>query len=254
MNTTTTVGYYDSTSPEAKITVKKNRLKEHGGTIYMEDGTEFEIELFNPKTIKVLTKIKINGNFISSGGLVLKPGQRIFLERFLETNKKFLYATYEVDATNKAAMDAIINNGDIEIHFYDEIISNGYWYVNNYSFRNSNDYYWDTNYPFISDNKQLFNANNFNLFDTNNLLSTPTNSVSTKIETGSIECGSDSNQSFSEVDFKFHSFHNKFIKFKILPISTEPLTYKPVKQYCINCGTKLNNKWKFCSNCGGKAN
>ena len=70
----------------------------------------FQIELFNPTSFILLAKIKLNGNAISGGGLVIRPGERIFLERFLEENKKFLFDTYKVD--NIAAVKkAIKENG-----------------------------------------------------------------------------------------------------------------------------------------------
>jgi len=54
----------------------------------LNDGDEFEIELFNPKTNPVLAKISINGKRISERGIILNPGQRVFLERFLDSPEK----------------------------------------------------------------------------------------------------------------------------------------------------------------------
>lgn len=41
--------------------------------IYLKDGQNFEIELFNPLTESVLAEIKVNGKSVSSSGLVLRP-------------------------------------------------------------------------------------------------------------------------------------------------------------------------------------
>lgn len=63
----------------------------------MKNGSEFELELFNPKQTTILAKIKINGSYIGGGGIVLRPGERVFLERYLDDAKKFLFETYNVD-------------------------------------------------------------------------------------------------------------------------------------------------------------
>ena len=62
------------TSPTANIAVNRNRLKSYGEKIYLKSGTHFEIELFNPKTTKVLAMISIDGVAISIAGIVIKPG------------------------------------------------------------------------------------------------------------------------------------------------------------------------------------
>jgi hypothetical protein len=59
-------------------------------TVYLNNGDEFEIELFNPTISKVMAKIDLNG--ISIGpGVVLRPGERVFLERYINEAKKFLF-------------------------------------------------------------------------------------------------------------------------------------------------------------------
>ena len=48
------------------ISVDGNRLKQHpGNTVYLENGKEFQLEVFNPTTSKILAKIKINGAYPS---------------------------------------------------------------------------------------------------------------------------------------------------------------------------------------------
>ncbi len=117
MNYTTQVG-----NPTAHITKKKSRLKVYNGHIvFLNDKDNFELEIHNPKQQPVLAKIKLNGKYISTSGVVLKPGQRVFLERFLDTNNKFEFSTYEVENTpqNRSAIDL---NGLVTIEFYDEQI------------------------------------------------------------------------------------------------------------------------------------
>ena len=53
--------------PQSFITKSKQRLKQHVDTVYLNNGDEFEIELFNPTQNKVLSKIEINGISIGSG-------------------------------------------------------------------------------------------------------------------------------------------------------------------------------------------
>ena len=126
MNYSTQVG-----KPTAHITKKKSRLKVYNGHIvFLNNKDNFEFEIHNPKQKSVLCKIKLNGEYISTSGVVLRPGQRVFLERFLDSNNKFEFSTYEVKDTseNRSAIDL---NGDVEIEFYDEQeVSNNFLYLN----------------------------------------------------------------------------------------------------------------------------
>ena len=102
-----TIGY---AVPQSFITKGKQRLKQHTDTVYLKNGDEFEIELFNPKQNKVLAKIELNGKSIGSG-IILRPGERVFLERYLDVAKKFLFETYVVNGNNDEVKNAIANNG-----------------------------------------------------------------------------------------------------------------------------------------------
>ena len=97
--------------PEAHITRSKSksrgRLKIYNdNTVYLDQGEEFEIEVFNPTNKTVLAKIDFNGEMISHSGLVLRPGQRVFLERFFDDNRKFKFEVYEVDNSAKSFAEA----------------------------------------------------------------------------------------------------------------------------------------------------
>lgn len=109
--------------PMAAICINKSRLKtyhkEKTPTFYLEKGQEFQIELFNPTTDTILAKIQLNGNQISQGGLVLRPGERVFLERYLDVARKFKFDTYEV-ANTAEVQKAIEDNGDFKVDFYRE--------------------------------------------------------------------------------------------------------------------------------------
>ena len=111
--------------PTVNLAVNKSRIKLYGSTTvsptyYLNKGQEFQIELFNPTTDVVLARISLNGKLISDGGLIVKPGERVFLDRFLDENKKFLFDTYQVDNI-EAVKQAIKDNGDLEVAFHKEV-------------------------------------------------------------------------------------------------------------------------------------
>ena len=107
-------------TPTVNLTINKNRAKLYSnGTYYLKNGQTFEIELFNPTKSKIRADIKIDGRIVSGGGLVLNPGERVYLERFMETNNKFLFETYEVE-DSKEAQEAISDNGSLTVDFYKE--------------------------------------------------------------------------------------------------------------------------------------
>jgi hypothetical protein len=118
------LNYLAPKMPTANIAVNKSRVKLYNKqgdlpSYYLQKGQEFQIELFNPTTDSILAKITLNGNVISQGGLVLNPGQRVFLDRYLDVAKKFLFDTYEV-ANTQEVKEAIVNNGDFKVEFYRE--------------------------------------------------------------------------------------------------------------------------------------
>ncbi len=120
-----------SAKPEAFIVVNnqqdkskpsdKGRKSIKKGKVYLDDEQEFEIELYNPLKECVLCDIKLNGQSISKTGLVLKPGQRFYLDCFVDDKKKFIFSTYEVENTIESA-DATTNNGLLEVFFYKESV------------------------------------------------------------------------------------------------------------------------------------
>jgi len=245
-------------TPSAYITKDKQRLKQNGDNVYLSNGEEFEIELFNPKQITVLAKIKINGNYLSGGGIVVRPGQRIFLERYLDIAKKFKFDIYEVEGNSYETLVAIQKNGDVEIDFFEEKQNNHIDYT----------IPWGYN-PVIGDNSSgTFYGNP--TFTTNglgygavstyctNISSNPSNNIrinntNLKKETGRIEKGSNSEQSFSLIDMDFNSYPSTNIKWKILPKSQKPIESKDIKVYCTECGTKRKkDNHKFCPICGTK--
>jgi ribosomal protein L40E len=112
--------------PSVNICINKSRVKIYDGilpTVYLQSKTEFQIELFNPTQDTVMAKIKLNNKHISQGGLVLRPGERVFLDRYIDVAKKFLFETYTVEDSNEVAK-AIEKNGDLVVEFFNEINDN----------------------------------------------------------------------------------------------------------------------------------
>jgi len=110
-------------NPIARIAVNKSVLPTHQNKdvkiIFMEGNSEFEIEIFNPLTKKIAVDIQVNDVEKNSPLLVVRPGERIWLDCGLKNKKKFLFETYQVDGS-KESLDAIKNNGDIIIKIYVE--------------------------------------------------------------------------------------------------------------------------------------
>jgi hypothetical protein len=246
-------------TPCAYITKDKKRLKQFGQVVYLNNGDEFEIELFNPSQSTVLAKIKINGGYLSGGGLVIKPGQRVFLERYLDDASKFKFETYEVDGTSNKVLDAIANNGDVSIEFYEE-------YYNSQSY--SNPFLVNSNLPNYQYYNNTFTTNGLgfgttstyssdmvycSLSNSSNTFSGPNIRTSKSLETGRIEKGKSSNQSFTYVNKNFNSWTVSTSVWKILPNSVKPYESKDLKVYCTECGNKRKkDSHKFCPNCGTK--
>lgn len=260
-----------SDRPCAYITKGKQRIKQFGQNVYLKNGSEFEIELYNPSRQTVLSKIKINGEFINGGGIILRPGERVFLERYIDVPRKFKYETYTVDSTNET-MNAIANNGDVEILFYEEqVISTLGLYNPTITYRLYNNDYYNTpigNNFYTTNGIDFSNGNNSSISLTSMSSSNTTTPRSSKyekrerperrlksksIETGRVEKGSSSDQSFTEVSKNFNSWTVSTSVWKILPESQKPVEKKDLIEKCPKCSTKVKkSSWKFCPECGSE--
>lgn len=286
-----------------KLAVNKSILKEYqtaksNRTVYLKNGTEFQLQLFNPLTFTICADIYINDEKIPNS-LVIKPGQRVWLERYLDRAKKFLYETYEVENGNAAVEAAIKNNGLIQVKFYKEDINKNIYngqlttsisstidtfrwsdfndcqvYNSSITDANLNDSFttYTSNVTAKSFSQPTVSTVLYNCTDmiTEPLLSatcdcsvqnTAATTITTSLnydvrdtkETGRIQEGSKSDQLLHDCDIEFSnwSFRTEFIQ--ILPESEKPYTVSDLqKQYCTECGRKLNPKHKFCPYCGTK--
>jgi hypothetical protein len=248
----------DSFSPTANIAVNRNRLKSYDDKVYLKNGTHFEIELFNPKSISVLAKIYLDGKAISSTGIIIKPGQRVFLERWIDEPKKFLFETYEVEGSTEAKI-AIKENGKVFVEFYDghqitSLSSFSYPSINTASITTDNGGTWTTSPSTIYCGPSLHTNYSMNIIIGSANTKTSSNlAIPASIETGRSEKGEPSHQKFSQSNDSFNSWISTSVNIQILPESRKPVEVKEIRNYCCECGTRIKkSNWKFCPNCGTK--
>lgn len=278
--------------PTANIAINKSRLKvyQNNGdvpTYYLQKGQEFQIELFNPTNKKILAKISLNNMLITQGGLVLNPGQRVFLDRYIDVAKKFRFDTYEVSNTAEVK-EAIRDNGDFKVQFFREEepkpyygnlrslqdywhngpiygsagVSGGYVFnspttlnasigLTNLTTNNSTTLNV-SNASYTSD-VTLDSLNSMNSASSALKKSSPVRSKKS-IETGRVEAGSASDQKLETVNYNFESWAFHTITYKMLPVSQKVNTVQDiqVKKYCTECGAKQKPTNKFCPSCGAK--
>ena len=271
----------------AKSICKEYSTSSYSRVVYLENGQEFQIQLFNPHNFTIGAEIFINDEKFSNL-LVLKPGERIWLERYLDVKKKFKFSTYEVEGNNKDVQEAIKDNGNIEVKFYKESRNKEYYpsvtVYNNWVNKNDNITYPSPINVFYNISNDLNTGNycnytsktsncctNLNTNYTPSISTQDTNctsSISTQdtnyissisipdemiCETGRIETGSQSTQEFNNVNIDFEYFPFVTEKIKLLPISQKPFTANDLhKIYCPECGRKLKLTYKFCPFCGSK--
>jgi len=75
----------------AAIKVANKTLRENGKRVNLPFQSEYSIFMKNQSTVRALINISIDGNHITPHGLVLKGGQSVDLERFLESNRKLKF-------------------------------------------------------------------------------------------------------------------------------------------------------------------
>lgn len=276
-------------TPTANLAINRSRIKLYGKnsevpTYYLQKGQEFQIELYNPTKDTIMAKISLNGKPIAQGGLVLKPAQRVFLDRYIDVARKFKFDTYEVSNTSETRK-AIEDNGDFKVEFYKEQTPNIY----NQHYFGSRDF-GGINTPYFLDTVNTYNTTTLGLTDMNTTLTTnnivgssashgdlsldfmdqnlsrnfgaeleePKKSLlrsfksKKSIETGRVEAGSRSDQTLETVymNWEYTPFHS--IEYKMLPISQKVNTVEDtqVKRYCTNCGSRNKSNFKFCPICG----
>lgn len=219
-------GAWICTNDTKRQTRGRTKVYQPGSKIYLNDNEEFEIELYNPTNYNVKAEIKIDGKKISSGGLVIRSGQRAYLECFPDTNKKFTFKTYTVEDSNESR-EAIADNGRVEVEFYRERINYDYSWYNNWMGDTSGSYNCGMNTTLTSS----INSRSFGNIDpnaNNAYLSASLDSVNlnSEIETGQVDGGNDSDQQFEQVNMNFESWVLSSYTFQLLPMSQKPVEPK----------------------------
>lgn len=250
-------------NPECFITTGKQRKKIRDYSVYLKEGEEFEIELFNPRTRSILAIIDINGSPISEAGIVIKPGQRVFLERWIESDKKFKFSTYLIDSTNGDVLRAIENNGKVRVTFYDEKYPVYYSSGVYCSGGTTGLGYWGTGWNTATTERLDTGGTFYRSYGSLGLGTTPTcystattgaelhSKIAKEIETGRVEQGSKSNQTFGTSDQQFNSYSFYTLQYQLLPESRRPLEVQDLKRYCTECGARIKKStFKFCPHCG----
>jgi len=297
----------------AKIAINKSLLKEYRDDenpriVYMNNGDEFQIQLFNPYTDRIAASISIDG--VDMGGqIVIRPGERIWLERHIDKARKLKFSTYEVEEGNAEVDNAIRRNGEVIVRFYHirhkaktpryeydhpwitsiggtipsfefpQTTLDGYGYTtclnttpkqtvlsNSVSSLGINDtcltacantaksvtnsILGDSDNS-IKVNATLCCADTLSLENRNADVTCRGFSAPVTKETGRVESGSYSSQSFRNVDYDFASYAFNIETIMILPMSRKMYSSSDLqKVYCTNCGRKLNPKYKYCPHCG----
>lgn len=269
----------------SKIAVNKSLLKEYNNdnqrTVYLNDGEEFQIQLFNPHSYNIGAKVYINDEYLGNI-IVIRPGQRLWLERYLDSSNKFKFSIYSVENTYESKK-AIQHNGNIKIEFYNEIKPrcqfNDIIYVNNDNCNGhilSDSTHYFSKLSSTSDGNSVANYSNYScsidneIYPKSSWVTTSCASIdndtitasyvdngaetaSYKIDTGRIEKGSYSNQTFKDVNINFCNWAFSTENIKILPMSQKQYNDNDLKKiYCHECGRRIKNKFKFCPYCGAK--
>ena len=258
----------------AHITSNRNRAKIYGNAVYLKDKQRFEIELFNPNTINYLAKISIDGKSISNSGIVLKPGQRVYLERFIDSNNKFVFETYEIEKSNEA-LNAVVNNGLVEISFYPEEQAIGGYFTCYNTFTTNNhpgSYYTNTPGTYFTSTGISGNngpsgitgnignlsyggttISNTSCFTSSFTSDSNTKSLNDSIETGKVEKGESSSQNLTKTNGSYSGFAANSISYRLTPESQKPIEVEKLRNYCTGCGNRIKkDTWKFCPSCGEK--
>lgn len=257
----------NNTKQMAKLAINKSLLKEFERnsvrTVYMNNDDEFQIQLFNHYNYVIGVCININGKLLSDAKIVLRPGERIWLDRHIDNDARLKFSTYEVE-NSEDVKEAIRDNGKVDVMFYKEVEqSQGFsikkerhWWDNPITAAPTNPWNpWDNVIYFggeISGKPitKMLMSDTITCCKTELSVATAATGM---METGRIEKGSKSSQKFSDVDTSF----------QILPFSTETIQILPMSQkkigasdltkiYCHQCGRKLKQNYRYCPFCGSR--
>ena len=172
----------------SKLAVGKSLLKEYKTsectrTVYLNDGDEFQIQLFNPETTEIGAEIFIDNEPLSNI-IILNPGERMWLERYTDKAKKFKFKVYTVDGDSKAVEKAIAHNGEIKIKFYRKqqpIVVHTY-HSPTYIYKEVNPYPWTP---------QIYYCNSISTCDASNSVNNASDITSAKCDYSTLTASCD---------------------------------------------------------------
>lgn len=244
-------------APSAWIVSSKDKGRKSikNGKVYLNDKETFEIELFNPLKKSVLAKIKLNGSYISTSGLILNPGERVYLDCYIDDRRKFVFSTYSIDSDNEQAIEAIQNNGLLEVFFYKENTIDWTNFTGNINstITINTPYYTNTSYytsPYwygrtTTDNIGTLTTSSINYINysqpissitnsynssTSDILTSNTSNLTKSLETGKVVKGEKSKQNFEYVNMDFETFCFSSITIQLLPESRKPIYSSDLKK------------------------
>ena len=250
-----------------------------GRAVYMNNGDEFQIQLFNPESFTVGCLIYINGNLMSSRKIVLRPGERIWLDRYIDSPDKLKFSTYEVENGDPAVLNAIKNNGNVKVEFYREQEKRPTLNIQpTITYTQPYNHIWDNQVLGMSDitydagvsAKTVLGAcvDDIAAGDIRTAFCSAQacadsaakaladNDVQVKactntIETGRVEHGGHSSQEFGQAYIDFEYFAYRTEEVKILPMSQKPVRPNELRRkFCPYCGHKVKDGFKYCPSCG----
>lgn len=272
--------------PEFFITVNKNRIKHYTQdrkvVTFLKSDSEFELEFNNRTDSYWLCKVSINGKSISDSGLVLEPRSHVYLERYFDRPEKFKFSTFVIDDVEETQA-ALAQNGLVTVEFFKEIPPVQWpntWFINTTTTKVPPMVF--TNY---TNNGQTMSCTTGQNLRKMSRSASPKSLVQEeltsgmrycsdvdvsamgqmtlcaasvappKVETGRVESGRHSNQSFRTV-YKNWEYMPSLVKsVQILPQSRQEVTARELQTrrlYCSVCGVKVGPRDVYCYKCGEK--
>jgi len=120
---------YGLVHPSCEVLVNGQKRKlydKNKNKVYLNNGDEIQLKVFNPLSTRVGFQLKMNGYESDNAVLVVNPGQTAVIERFIGTNRKIKFNTYTVDKNNPQSKQATKENGKLEVIFYAESTANNW--------------------------------------------------------------------------------------------------------------------------------
>lgn len=260
-----------TTNPELFITTNKNRLKLYqlddsvngaNGCVFMYDNQEFELEMYNPNNFIILGKIFINNKIVSDHGIVIRPGERLYLDRYLHGNKKYCFNKYLVENIVQNTK-AIKDNGLVRVEFYKEqsITSTSITVSTMQYYQLPNNPWpwfeqpwvwtpWVQPQPSTIEPIYTSDTTHINCCNTTNTITSQKCDNPDEIVTGIVGMGNESKQLVYDYNGQFENVSFYQVEYKILPI--ENIAAADMRKYC-SCNYRIRkDSWKYCPKCGNK--